>query len=47
MILKANYAKAIDDLEKLAKLVIYGKEKEIPSGKLLSDFKRELLKMNI
>ena len=42
--LEANYAKAIDDLEKLAKLVIYGKEKEIPSGKLLSDFKREFTK---
>ena len=42
--LKANYAKAIEDLEKLAKLVIYGKEKEIPSGKLLSDFKREFTK---
>lgn len=42
--LEANYAKAIEDLEKLAKLVIYGKEKEIPSGKLLSDFKREFSK---
>ena len=42
--LEANYAKAIDDLEKLAKLIIYGKEKEIPSGKLLSDFKREFTK---
>ena len=42
--LEANYARAIEDLEKLAKLVIYGKEKEIPSGKLLSDFKREFSK---
>lgn len=45
--LETNYAKAIDDLEKLAKLIIYGKEKKYLQGNYYLILNENLLKMSI
>lgn len=45
--LKANYAKAIDDLEKLANLLFMAKKKKYLQGNYYLILNESLLKMNI
>ena len=39
--IETNYEKAVRELDEMAELIAYGKEADIPEGKLLSDFKDE------
>lgn len=39
--IETNYEKAVRELDEMAELIAYGKEADIPEGKLLNDFKDE------